>query len=93
MEREREEDLLSGGGLWLEGEKGQERHAIVAQRASPLRPTSRLKARHLFRGLKKNGYFGYFFISSYRMAYMSYVVWVYTVDKTPYIVTLIHIKY
>ena len=22
MEREREDDLLSGGGLWLEGEKG-----------------------------------------------------------------------
>ena len=43
----------------------QERHAIVAQRASPLRPTSRLKARHLFRGFQKNGYFGYFFISSY----------------------------
>ena len=66
----------------------QERHAIVAQRASPLRPTSRLKARHLFRGFQKNGYFGYFFISSYRMAYMSYIVWVYTVDKTPYVVTL-----
>ena len=31
----------------------QERHAIVAQRASPLRPTSRLKARHFFGVFKK----------------------------------------
>ena len=67
MEREREEDLLSGGGLWLEGEKQQERHAIVAQRASLLRPTSRLKARHLFFGVFGFfGYFGYFFISKHR---------------------------
>ena len=78
MEREREEDLLSGGGLWLEGEKGQERHAIVAQRASPLRSTSRLKARHLFFGV-----FGFsrifLVISSFH--HMSYVVWVYVLTK------------
>ena len=71
----------------------QERHAIVAQRASPLRPTSRLKARHLFRGFQKNGYFGYFFnfivsYGVYVVCRMSYIVWVYTVDKTPYVVTL-----
>ena len=73
----------------------QEQHAIVAQRASPLRPTSRLKARHLFFGV-----FGIFwlfwlflhFIVSYGVYVvyrMAYVVWVYTVDKTPYVVTLL----
>ena len=72
----------------------QERHAIVAQRASPLRPTSRLKARHIF------WVFGFFwlfrlflhFIVSYGVYVvyrMSYIVWVYTVDKTPYVVTLL----
>ena len=68
----------------------QWRHAIVAQRASPLRPTSRLKARHLFFGVFKKRLSRLFlhFIVSYGVYDMSYIVWVYTVDKTPYVVTL-----
>ena len=70
----------------------QEQHAIVAQRASPLRPTSRLKARPYFPGFNKKRLFRLFhFIVSYGVYVvyrMSYIVWVYTVDKTPYAVTL-----
>ena len=66
----------------------QERHAIVAQRASPLRPTSRLKARHFFGVFKKTviSVISSFHRIVWRICRISYVV--YTVDKTPYVVAL-----